>query len=49
MFNFFKEIGGNPKETVQAARYIGQGMTVTFDVMRGRSVTVQYPYENRSF
>lgn len=49
MFNFFKEIGDYPKETVQAARYIGQGMTVTFDARRGRPVTVQYPYENRSF
>jgi NAD(P)H-quinone oxidoreductase subunit I len=30
---------------VQAARYIGQGLSVTFDHMQRRPVTVQYPYE----
>lgn len=45
MLNFLKQVGDYAKETVQAARYIGQGMTVTFDHMRRRPVTVQYPYE----
>lgn len=45
MLNFLKQVGDYVKETVQAARYIGQGMGVTFDQMRRRPVTVQYPYE----
>lgn len=45
MLNFLKQVGGYAKETVQAARYIGQGMAVTFDHMSRRPVTVQYPYE----
>jgi NAD(P)H-quinone oxidoreductase subunit I len=45
MFNFFKQVGDYAKETVQSARYIGQGMAVTFDHMRRRPITVQYPYE----
>jgi NAD(P)H-quinone oxidoreductase subunit I len=45
MLNFLKQVGDYAKETVQAARYIGQGMGVTFDHMRRRPVTVQYPYE----
>ncbi|AFZ31463.1 NAD(P)H-quinone oxidoreductase subunit I [Gloeocapsa sp. PCC 7428] len=45
MFNFFKQVGDYAKEAVQAGRYIGQGLSVTFDHMRRRPVTVQYPYE----
>lgn len=45
MFNLFKQVGDYAKGTVQAARYIGQGLNVTFNHMRRRPVTVQYPYE----
>jgi NAD(P)H-quinone oxidoreductase subunit I len=45
MLNFLKQVGDYAKETVQSARYIGQGMAVTFDHMSRRPVTVQYPYE----
>lgn len=45
MFKFLKQVGDYTKEAVQAARYIGQGLSVTFDHMRRRPVTVQYPYE----
>lgn len=45
MLNFLSRVGDYAKETVQAARYIGQGLSVTFDHMRRRPVTVQYPYE----
>lgn len=42
---FLKQIGDYAKDAVQAARYIGQGLSVTFDHMQRRPVTVQYPYE----
>lgn len=45
MLNFLKQVGDYTKEAVQAAKYIGQGLSVTFDHMRRRPVTVQYPYE----
>ena len=45
MLKFLNQVGAYAKETVQAAKYIGQGLAVTFDHMRRRPVTVQYPYE----
>lgn len=45
MLKFLNNISDYAKETVQAARYIGQGLSVTFDHMRRRPVTIQYPYE----
>lgn len=45
MPNFLTKVSDYAKETVQAARYIGQGLSVTFDHMRRRPITVQYPYE----
>ena len=45
MLKFLKQVGDYAKESVQAARYIGQGLAVTFDHMRRRPITVQYPYE----
>ncbi len=45
MLNFLKQVGDYAKESVQAARYIGQGLAVTFDHLRRRPITVQYPYE----
>lgn len=31
MLKFLKQVGDYAKETVQAGRYIGQGLAVTFD------------------
>jgi NAD(P)H-quinone oxidoreductase subunit I len=45
MLKFLKQVGDYIKETGQAAQFIGQGLSVTFDHMRRRPVTVQYPYE----
>ena len=45
MLKFLKQVGDYTKEAFQAGRYIGQGLSVTFDHMRRRPVTVQYPYE----
>ncbi len=46
MLNFLKQVGDYAKGTVQAARYIGQGLSVTFDHMQRRPITVQYPYDS---
>ena len=45
MLKFIKQVGDYLQEAGQAARYIGQGLSVTFDHMRRRPVTIQYPYE----
>jgi NAD(P)H-quinone oxidoreductase subunit I len=45
MFNILKQVTDYAKESFQAAKYIGQGLSVTFDHMKRRPVTVQYPYE----
>lgn len=45
MLKFLKQVGDYAKETVQAAKHIGQGLSVTFDHMGRRPITVQYPYE----
>ena len=45
MLNFLKQVGNYTRETIQAAKYIGEGLSVTFDHMRRRPVTVQYPYQ----
>ncbi|PSB54597.1 NAD(P)H-quinone oxidoreductase subunit I [filamentous cyanobacterium CCP1] len=45
MLKFLKQVGDYAKEAVQAAKYIGQGLSVTFAHMQRRPVTVQYPYE----
>ena len=45
MFNVLKQVGDYAKGSFKAAKYIGQGLSVTFDHMRRRPVTVQYPYE----
>jgi NAD(P)H-quinone oxidoreductase subunit I len=45
MLKFLKQVSDYAKESVQAAKYIGQGLSVTFDHMGRRPVTVQYPYE----
>jgi len=45
MFKFLTKVAEYGRDAVQAARYIGQGLSVTFDHMHRRPVTVQYPYE----
>jgi NAD(P)H-quinone oxidoreductase subunit I len=45
MMKFLKQVTDYTKEAAQAAKYIGQGLSVTFDHMSRRPVTVQYPYE----
>ena len=45
MLKFLKQVGDYAKEAVQAGKFIGQGLSVTFDHMRRRPITVQYPYE----
>jgi NAD(P)H-quinone oxidoreductase subunit I len=45
MLKFLKQVSDYTQGAVQAARYIGQGLSVTFDHMQRRPVTVQYPYE----
>ncbi|MGK7887784.1 MAG: NAD(P)H-quinone oxidoreductase subunit I [Leptolyngbyaceae cyanobacterium] len=42
---FLKQVADYTKGAGQAARYIGQGLAVTFDHMQRRPVTIQYPYE----
>jgi NAD(P)H-quinone oxidoreductase subunit I len=45
MLKFLKQVTDYTKEAVQAAKFIGQGLSVTFDHMQRRPITVQYPYE----
>jgi NAD(P)H-quinone oxidoreductase subunit I len=45
MLKFLKQVSDYAKESWQAAKYIGQGLSVTFDHMSRRPITVQYPYE----
>ncbi|HIK38136.1 MAG: NAD(P)H-quinone oxidoreductase subunit I [Geminocystis sp.] len=45
MFKFLKQVSDYALSTWAAAKYIGQGFSVTFDHMRRRPITVQYPYE----
>jgi NAD(P)H-quinone oxidoreductase subunit I len=45
MLKFLNKIADYTKETWQSTKYIGQGLSVTFDHMRRRPITVQYPYE----
>ena len=45
MFGFLKQVGDYTRDAVDAARNLTQGLSVTFDHMKRRPVTVQYPYE----
>ena len=45
MFGFLKQVGDYTRDAVDAARNLTQGLAVTFDHMKRRPVTVQYPYE----
>ena len=41
----FSKVADYTKDAVDAAKYLAQGLAVTFDHMRRRPITVQYPYE----
>jgi NAD(P)H-quinone oxidoreductase subunit I len=45
MLGFLEKVADYTKEAVSAAKYLVDGLGVTFDHMRRRPVTVQYPYE----
>ncbi len=45
MFGFLQKVVDYSREARDAAKYLLQGLEVTFDHMRRRPVTVQYPYE----
>ena len=45
MFGFLQKVGDYTKDAVSAAKYITQGLGVTFDHLRRRPITIQYPYE----
>ena len=48
MFGFLKKVGDYTRDAVGAANYLTQGLSVTFDHLRRRPITVQYPYEKLS-
>mgnify|MGYP001244917401 CR=1 FL=1 len=45
MLGFFNKVAEYTKDALGAANYLTQGLAVTFDHMRRRPVTIQYPYE----
>nr|YP_010463862.1 NADH-plastoquinone oxidoreductase subunit I [Anemia phyllitidis]UUL71128.1 NADH-plastoquinone oxidoreductase subunit I [Anemia phyllitidis] len=45
MFSAVTKFHDYGKQTIQAARYIGQGFAVTLDHLNRSPVTIQYPYE----
>ena len=45
MLGFLEKVVDYTKEAVDAGKYLVEGLSVTFDHMRRRPVTVQYPYE----
>tara|TARA_Y100001937_G_C7023608_1_gene286659 strand:+ start:84 stop:665 length:582 start_codon:yes stop_codon:yes gene_type:complete len=45
MFGFLKQVKDYTKEAYQAGKHLLQGMSVTFDHMKRRPITIQYPYE----
>ena len=45
MGTFFQKAADYTKDAISAGKYLLQGLAVTFDHMRRRPITVQYPYE----
>jgi NAD(P)H-quinone oxidoreductase subunit I len=45
MFKFLQQVSDYVQNSFLAGKYIGQGLSVTFDHMSRRPITVQYPYE----
>ena len=45
MKDFLQKVNSYVKEAFEASKYLFDGITVTFDHLKRRPVTVQYPYE----
>ncbi len=45
MVTFFQKAAEYAQDAISAGKYLLQGLAVTFDHMRRRPITVQYPYE----
>nr|YP_010211747.1 NADH dehydrogenase subunit I [Leptochilus decurrens]UBI43194.1 NADH dehydrogenase subunit I [Leptochilus decurrens] len=45
MFSTLIEFGSYGQQAIEAAKYIGQGFTITLDHSNRSPITVQYPYE----
>ncbi len=45
MSAFLKQVLGYTSDAIDAGKYLLKGLSVTFDHMRRRPITVQYPYE----
>ena len=45
MGSFFQKAADYTKDAISAGKYLLQGLAVTFEHMRRRPITVQYPYE----
>ena len=45
MKDFLQKVNSYIKEAFSAGKYLYDGLSVTFDHLRRRPVTVQYPYE----
>ena len=45
MLGFFKKVADYTRDAFDAGNYLIQGLSVTFDHLRRRPITVQYPYE----
>ena len=45
MVTFLQKAADYTKDAISAGKYLLQGLAVTFDHMRRRPITVQYPYE----
>ncbi len=45
MLGFLKKVTNYTQDALSAANYLIQGLGVTFDHMRRRPITIQYPYE----
>jgi len=45
MFGFLKQVRDYTKDAYNAGKYLLQGMSVTFDHMKRKPITIRYPYE----
>ena len=45
MFGFLKQVKEYTRDAYNAGKYLLQGMSVTFDHMKRKPITIRYPYE----
>lgn len=45
MFPMLTELMNYGQQTIRAARYVGQGFTITLSHVNRLPITIQYPYE----